>query len=175
MIAVMRGSLVVPIVLAQLLCAAALAQMPTNPVQSADRMQVANCVRQGLSASPACIGLVAVPCVRAAASSDRAQAEITCARREEAVWRERLTLATQALVRTLDTGARSQFAALQLAWQSYAVQKCAFYGAAQPPARAAGLQAGCELREVAERALEVERFAEGRSRRAPPAPPQIIR
>ena len=144
MIAAMRGFLVIPVLMAQLSCAAALAQVPTNPVQSADRLQVANCVRQGLAASPACIGLVAVPCVSAASTTDRAQAEISCARREEAVWRKRVTLAGAARERTLEVGARSQFAALQLAWQSYAVQKCAFYGASQAPARSAGLQAGCE-------------------------------
>lgn len=175
MIAAMRGSLGIPVLLAQLCCAAALAQTPTNPVQSGDRLQVANCVRQGLTASPGCIGLVAVPCVSAAAANGRAQAEIACARREEAVWRERLTLAAAALGRSLDAGARSQFAALQLAWQSYVVQKCAFYGASQPPARSAGMQAGCELREVAERALEVERFAARQMRRPPAQPPQIIR
>lgn len=171
----MRGVLVIPVLVAQLGCTVAFAQATTSPVQSADRMQVANCVRQGQAASPACIGLVAVPCVSAASTSDRPQAEISCARREEAVWRERLTLAAAALGRSLDAGARSQFVALQLAWQSYAVQKCAFYGAAQPPARSAGLQAGCELREVAERALEVERFAARQTRRPPAQPPQIIR
>ena len=62
----MRGFFVIPVLMAQFSCAAALAQVPTNPVQSADRLQVANCVRQGLAASPACIGLVAVPCVSAA-------------------------------------------------------------------------------------------------------------
>lgn len=175
MIAAMRSFLAISLISTQLGCMAALAQAPTNPVQSGDRLQVANCVRQGMTASPGCIGLVAVPCVSAASANDRAQAEIVCARREEAVWRERLTLAGAALGRSLDAGARSQFAALQVAWQSYAVQKCAFYGASQPPARSAGLQAGCELREVAERALEIERFAARQTRRPPAAPPQIIR
>lgn len=174
MIAAMRRSLLAALVFAPLGSGTPLAQAPANPVQSGDRVQVANCIRQGLSVSPACIGLVAVPCV-AAAGGNRLQAEITCARREEAVWRERLSLATQALGRGLDAGARSQFAALQLAWEGYSVQKCAFYGAAQPPERSAGRQAGCELREVAQRALELERFVEQRNRRPPPAPPQIIR
>ncbi|WP_332696522.1 lysozyme inhibitor LprI family protein [Bosea sp. (in: a-proteobacteria)] len=152
----------------------ALAQAPGNSVQPGDRLQIASCMRQGAAASAACIGSVAVPCARAA-SGDRRDAEITCARREEAAWRERLVLATQMLGRTLDAGGRSQFTALQLAWEGYAVQKCAFYGSAQVPARAAGLQAGCELRETAQRALEIERFAAGRGRRAPSSPPQIIR
>jgi hypothetical protein len=144
-----------------------LAQAPNNSVQSTDRLQIAACMRQSAAATAACIGAVA--------SGDRRDAEIACARREEAVWRERLTLATQMLGRSLDAGGRSQFTALQLAWEGFAVQKCAFYGSAQPPARSAGLQAGCELREVAQRALEVERFAAGRGRRAPASPPQIIR
>lgn len=151
-----------------------LAQAPGNTVQPADRLQIASCMRRGAATTAACIGSIAVPCVRAA-SGDRRDVEIVCARREEAVWRERLTLATQMLGRSLDAGGRSQFTALQLAWEGFAVQKCAFYGSAQPAARSAGLQAGCELREVAQRALEVERFAAGRGRRAPASPPQIIR
>lgn len=152
----------------------ALAQAPGSGVQPADRLQIASCMRQSAAATAACIGAVAVPCVRAA-SGDRRDAEIACARREEAIWRERLAQATQMLGRTLDAGGRGQFAALQLAWEGYAVQKCAFYGSNQVPARAAGLQAGCELREIGQRALEVERFAAGRGRRAPASPPQIIR
>ena len=151
-----------------------LAQAPGNTVQPTDRLQIASCMRRGAATTAACIGSIAVPCVRAA-SGDRRDAEIVCARREEAVWRERLTLATQMLGRSLDAGGRSQFTALQLAWEGFAVQKCACYGSAQLPARSAGLQAGCELREVAQRALEVERFAAGRGRRAPASPPQIIR
>ena len=85
--------------------------------------------------------------------------------------KDRVTLTSHGL----DAGGRSQFTALQLAWEGFAVQKCAFYGSVQQAARSAGLQAGCELREVAQRALEVERFAAGRGRRVPASPPQIIR
>lgn len=147
---------------------------PPNPLLSADRMQIAACLRQSGTATGACIGLVAVGCVRAA-TGDRRDSETTCARREEAVWRERLGFSSQSVIRAVESGQRTQFVALQLSWEGYIVQKCAFFGATQPPARVAGMQAGCELREVANRALELERFVAGRSLRRPASPPQIIR
>jgi hypothetical protein len=152
-------------------CAQAAAQgAPSARVE--DRRQIGSCLSQGTGA--ACIGTVAVPCV-AAARGNRNEAEIACARREEAIWRERLTLASLALGRRLDLATRSQLQALQLGWQSYVVQKCAFYGALQPAERAAGRQAGCELREVAQRALEIERLARQRGGRPPARRPQIFR
>lgn len=165
-----------------LMCAAAapvLAQAPApSPTLAADRAQMASCLRQSATATSSCIGLIAVTCVRAA-GGDRRDAETACARREEAVWRERLELASLAVLRAGETGSRSQFVALQLAWESYVAQKCAFFGGTQSPARVAGMQAGCELREVANRSLELERFIAQRSssnsQRRPNNPPQIIR
>lgn len=148
---------------------------PSSPVLSADRMQMVSCLSQSDTAASACIGSVAVTCVRAA-SGDRRVAEADCARREEAVWRERLTFASLAVMRNADSGARGQFAALQVAWEGYAAQKCAFYGSMQPSARVAGMQAGCMLREVASRSLELERMVGQRSPvRRPSNPPSIIR
>ena len=95
---------------------------PSNPVLSADRMQMVSCLSQSGTAASSCIGSVAVTCVRAA-SGDRRAAEADCARREEVVWRERLTFAGQAVMRNADSGARGQFAALQVAWEGYAAQK----------------------------------------------------
>jgi hypothetical protein len=112
---------------------------------------------------------VAVACVRADRSNPRG-AEGPCARREEAAWRERLTLALQATGRRLDAGQRSRLAALQLAWEGYVTQKCAFYGAAQPEALQAGRQAGCELREVAGRAIELAKALPQSGSRRPPSP-----
>lgn len=161
------------------LSAAARAQVPAPPppgtTLAADRAQVASCLRESGSAASSCIGLIAIPCVRGA-GGDRRDSEIACARREEAVWRERLDLASLAMMRAADTGSRGQFVSLQLAWESYVAQKCAFFGGTQPPARVAGMQAGCELREVANRSLELERFVSRRSpQRRPANPPQIIR
>lgn len=156
----------------------ALAQTPppAAPGLPSDRMQMVACLRQsGTAGASSCIGLVAVSCVRAA-TGDRREAEADCARREEAVWRERLNLVSQAVMRSSEPSARGQFAALQLAWEGYIAQKCAFYGSLQPAARAAGLQAGCMLREVANRSLELERMASQRAPvRRPTNPPSIIR
>jgi hypothetical protein len=127
-------------------------------VTEADRAAVAGCLRESPDAPRACIGTVAVVCVRQA-SGDRREAEIDCSRREAAVWRERLEAAARVLGPRLELGARSRFAAVQRSWESYAAQKCAFIADLQPAARAPTMQAGCELNEVAGRAIEVERLA----------------
>ncbi|TCR62054.1 uncharacterized protein DUF1311 [Bosea sp. BK604] len=178
----MRAMMSKPAFALLLLCvtsAPVLAQTPApSPTLAADRAQMASCLRQSGTATSSCIGLIAVSCVRSA-GGDRRDAETTCARREEAVWRERLELASLAVLRAEQTGARGQFVALQLAWESYVAQKCAFFGGTQPAARVAGMQAGCELREVANRSLELERFITQRSstttQRRPNNPPEIIR
>jgi hypothetical protein len=142
---------------------------------ASDRAQMATCLRDNRTAAPSCIGAVAVACV-SAASTDRRAAEVGCARREEAVWRERLMLAMQQSGRTLDAVQRSRLAALHLAWEGFISQKCAFYGATQREGFQLGRQAGCELREAAMRALELERAAlPPAPTRRPSQPPQIIR
>ncbi len=142
---------------------------------ASDRAQLAACLRDNRAAAPSCIGAVAVACV-SAASADRRSAESSCARREETVWRERLTQALQASGRTLDAGQRSRLAALHLTWEGFIAQKCAFYGSTQREGWQLGRQAGCELREVAMRALELERAALPQApARRPQSPPQIFR
>lgn len=151
------------------------AQPPASQL-AGDRLQIATCLRQVQAGWAACLGSVAVPCVRAA-TGDRRDAEVACARREQRVWRERLALASRTLLGTLEPGARTRFVALQLAWESYSAQKCAFMASTQPPARSAGAQAGCDLREAGLRALEIERGAVPRQgpRRPAQSPPAIIR
>jgi hypothetical protein len=142
---------------------------------AADRAQIAACLRDNRTAAPSCIGAIAVACV-SAARTDRRTAEAGCARREEAVWRERLMLAMQQSGRSLDAGQRSRLAALHLSWEGFIAQKCAFYGATQRDGWQLGRQAGCELREVATRALELERTPPRQApTRRPSAPPQIFR
>ncbi|PTM42622.1 hypothetical protein C8D03_4215 [Bosea sp. 124] len=157
-----------------LLCAAPVAAQG-SPAVAADRVQLAACLRDSRGSLPSCIGSIAISCVRAA-SGDRRAAEFSCARREETVWRERLMQAMQLSGRTLDAGQRSRLAALHLAWEGFIAQKCAFYGATQREGWQVGRQAGCELREVATRALELERVAlQQAPTRRPSSPPQIIR
>ena len=138
-----------------------------------DLSSLAGCLRENGASPSACIGSVAIACVRAASSNPRG-AEAACARREEAAWRERLTLALQMVGRSLDAGQRSRLAAVQLAWESYVSQKCALYGTSQRDELQAGRQAGCELREAAERAIELAKGLP-QAGRQPQSPPQIIR
>lgn len=146
-----------------------------SPTVAADRAQIAACLRDNRMAAPSCIGAVAVACV-SAAGTDRRAAEVGCARREETVWRERLMQAMQQSGRSLDAGQRSRLAALHVAWEGFVAQKCAFYGATQREGWQLGRQAGCELREVATRALELERSAlQQAPTRRPSSPPQIFR
>ena len=138
-------------------------------VTEADRAAVAGCLRESPNAPRACIGAIAVVCARQA-SGDRRDAEIDCSRREAAVWRERLEAAARVLGPRLESGARSRYAAVQRSWQSYAAQKCAFIADLQPTARAPTMQAGCELNEVAGRAIEVERLARRQAEPSQPRP-----
>jgi uncharacterized protein YecT (DUF1311 family) len=158
-----------------LLARPALAQAPAPaPQLNADRALLVQCLRQGGEAQSGCIGLVAVSCVRTA-SGDRREAETGCARREEAVWRERLNQASLILLRSFDESRRSRFASLNLAWEGYVAQKCAFYGQSQREGYQVGRQAGCELREVANRAIELEKALPRPAAQRPSQPPQIIR
>ncbi len=158
-----------------LLCATAPAFAQTSSTLAADRAQLASCLQANGGAAPACIGSIAVACV-VAAGSDRGAAEAGCARREEAVWRERLVQAVQQSGRPLDAGQRSRLVALQMSREGYVAQKCAFYAATQREGLQAGRQAGCELREVAARVLELDRASRPQApARRPSQPPQIIR
>ena len=130
-------------------------------VSEADRTAIANCVRESSETPRACIGTIAVVCMRSG-GEDRREADIACSRREARVWRERLEVATRALAQGLDSGARSRLAGVQRSWDSYVSQKCAFAGEIQPPARAPGTQAACELREAALRSIELERLGSRR-------------
>jgi hypothetical protein len=146
-----------------------------NPTIAGDRAALSACLRDSRSQPSSCVGGIAVSCVRAA-TGDRRAAEFGCARREEAAWRERLTAAMQQSGRGFDAGQRSRLAALHVTWEGYIAQKCAFYGASQSAGLQAGRQAGCELREVAMRALELQRGLPGQgAQRRPTQPPRIIR
>lgn len=175
----LQGSILVALGLS-LASPAAAQTRPTPPAQSptlaADRTQIIACLRDaGPAAAASCIGLIAVACVRTASANPRG-AEFSCARREEAVWRERLGQVVQMVGRNLDSGRRARLASLHLAWEGYVAQKCAFYGSTQRDGLQVGRQAGCELREVAERTLELTRsLPQQPSGRAPQAPPRIIR
>jgi Lysozyme inhibitor LprI len=172
----MRKHVLFPALLALTgLGAPALAQAPVpgGSVTAADRAAIASCVNESGEMPRACIGTIAVVCTREP-GAQREGGEVGCSRREAAVWRERLDLALNGFAQRLQPGPRNRLAALQRTWESYAAQKCAFAAEIQPPARAAPMQAGCELRETALRAMEIERMAR-RQARPGDARPQLHR
>lgn len=127
-------------------------------VSAADRDAMAKCLGESDRAPSACIGSIALVCARLD-GGDRREAEIACSRREVAVWRERMAEAIAALDEKLDEAARARFTAVQQAWEHYAQLNCRFISQAFPDSpRAAMFEAGCELREVAERTIHVERL-----------------
>jgi len=165
----MKHSLAALAALGLLACSGeARAQAPETSVTAADRSAIASCLRDSGQSPRTCIGTIAVVCVRQ--GSNRDEARISCARREAAVWRERLDFALRALSERLDSGPRSRLASVQRSWEAYAPQKCAFIGELQSPEQAAAVQAGCDLRETAVRAIEVERLARRQAQAASPRP-----
>lgn len=144
------------------------AQAPETSVPAADRNAIASCLRDSGEQARTCIGTIAVVCVRQ--DSNRDEARISCTRREAAVWRERLDFALRSLTQRLDSGPRTRLAAVQRSWEAYAPQKCALMGELQSPAQAPSVQAGCDLRETAVRAIEVERLARRQAEGPAPRP-----
>lgn len=136
----------------------------TAPAEADDRGAIASCLKEGRDSPQACIGSIALVCARRE-SGDRLEAEVNCTRRETTIWRERLDTTNDTLEQTLGADARKRFAAIQRAWEEYVALKCSFIGEQAPLPRAAVFQAGCQLREVATRAIEVERFLRHAERR----------
>jgi hypothetical protein len=145
------------------------AQAPEGNVTAADRAAIAACMRDSADQPRACIGSIAVICARQT-SGERRDTEIACTRREAAVWRERLDFATSALSQRLASTSRSRFGAVQRSWEEYVALRCAFTGEIETPARAPVMQAGCEFRAVAARAIEIETMARRRLQPAQPRP-----
>jgi hypothetical protein len=169
----LAGALIAPV------AASAQARPPEGPPSTGtDRAVLSACLRESMATPRACIGTIAVPCVRQGLGGVRADAEIACARREAILWRERLDAASGAFAQTLDAGQRSRFSALQRSWEAYTAQKCGLLGEIQPPARMAAMQAGCDLQEIASRAIEIERSVrtrQGPARNQRNQPPRIER
>ena len=129
-------------------------------VSAEDRASLAGCLRDAAGLPRACIGAIAVVCaLRAPGAPAEAGLEVACSRREAEAWRERLDLVGAALGARLESGPRSRLGAAQRAWETFAVQTCAFAAEMQRPERASTVQAACALREVATRAIEIERLA----------------
>lgn len=150
-------------------CGSALAQSADMTVTVEDRKAISGCLSESGNMARACIGTVAVVCSRQGRGDPREQG-IACSRREAGIWRERLDFAMNVLAKRLESGARSRLAAVQRSWEGYSAQKCAFVAEIQTPERAPVMQAGCELRETALRAIEVERWTRRQGQAERPRP-----
>jgi hypothetical protein len=103
----------------------------------------------------ACIGVVADPCIKAAGDADGARA---CAKRELAVWRERLKKAIAAIGKN---GPKQMAAAVAAAQKSLAAAQdslCPQFNGLDPGMSMGG-EDYCRLQETARRVLVLERLA----------------
>lgn len=130
-------------------------------VAQADWAAIASCLQESGRTPRACIGAVAVICATRQAAGDRAQVEAACSRREAAVWRERLDRAVALLLERLDPAGRNRLLGIQRGWEDYVPQRClSLAGEIDPAGAPIAMQAECELRHVATRAIEIERLAQ---------------
>jgi Lysozyme inhibitor LprI len=138
---------------------AALAAPPT----AADSKAVAQCVdaaRNGGGFGGNCIGVVADPCIKAAANRDSYVADAkACAARELAVWQARLAQAVASASKSGGNQVRSMIAAAQKSWASSQDALCPLF-ANLDPGMTLGADVYCRLQETARRALLLERLAE---------------
>jgi uncharacterized protein YecT (DUF1311 family) len=132
------------------------------PPTAVDAKAVAQCLdaaRNGDGFGGNCIGVVADPCIKAAAGRDSYVAdEKACAARELAVWRARLTQAVTAASKSGGNQVRGAIAAAQKSWASSQDALCPLFANLDPGA-APGADAYCRLQETARRALLLERLA----------------
>lgn len=128
-------------------------------VARADWAAIADCLRESGRFPRSCIGAVVVVCATRKHPGTRAEAEIACSYRETAVWRQRLDTAATLLLERLESGPRERFLSLQSSWEGYAAQRCALAGDIPLSLDSALAQARCDLGQVANRALDIERLA----------------
>jgi len=123
-----------------------------------DAKAVAQCVEKAQTNDQfpgACIGMVADPCIKNAASPDAAKA---CAKRELAVWRARLTKAIALIGKS---GPKQMAPAVAAAQKSLAASQdslCPQFNGLDPGMSMGG-EDYCRLQETARRALVLERLA----------------
>ena len=136
---------------------AALAAPPT----AADAKVVAQCVdaaRNGDGFGGNCIGVVADPCIKAAAGRNSDVADWkACAARELAVWQARLTQAVAAANKGGGNPVRNAVAAAQKSFASSQDTLCPLF-ANLDPGMTPGAEVYCRLQETARRALLLERL-----------------
>lgn len=129
-----------------------------------DAATIETCLADSSDSPFACIGSVAVVCVKLTMPQGT-RSEATCTERERTVWQTRLNATTAELHQSLPGTARKRFATLQRAWQNYYTLKCDFMNDDTPSERSQAMRKGCELREVATRSIEVDRYLRRQKRK----------
>jgi uncharacterized protein YecT (DUF1311 family) len=132
------------------------------PPAATDAKAVAQCLDAARAADGFggnCIGVVADPCIKAAAGHNTDVAEWkVCAARELAVWQARLTQAAASASKSGGNKMRSAIAAAQKTWASSQDALCPLF-ANLDPGMTPGADAYCRLQETARRTLVLERLA----------------
>src|SRR3954471_24186049 len=149
-----------------LMLAATASRCETAKPDAADSAAVQSCVKSaaGGSQRERCIGIIADPCADRPDAQSTAD-QVACAAREFAVWDDILNETYRRLRDKLDAEQKIKLRAMQRAWIDSRERSCAFYWDSFRGTMASPMNAFCNKRETARRALFLLGFldnAEGR-------------
>ena len=139
---------------AVLLLAATATRCETARPDTADSVAVQSCIKAaaGGSQRERCIGIIADPCADQPGAESTA-GQVACAARENAVWDDILNETYRRLRDTLDPQQKNKLRIMQRAWIDSRTRSCAFYWDFFRGTMAAPMNAFCNNRETARRAL----------------------
>ena len=138
----------------------------TDKSDAADSATVQSCIKSASNRSQRerCIGIIADPCAEQPDAESTA-GQMACAAREFAVWDDILNETYRRLRDKLDAAQKIKLRAMQRAWIDSRERSCAFYWDFFRGTMASPMNAFCNNRETARRALFLLGFldnAEGR-------------
>ena len=151
---------------AVLMLAATASRCETAKADAADSAAAQSCIKSagGGSQRERCIGIIADPCADQPGAESTA-GQVACAAREFAVWDDILNETYRRLRDKLDAAQNIKLRVMQRAWIDSRDRTCAFYWDFFRGTMAAPMNAFCNNRETARRALFLLGFldnAEGR-------------
>jgi uncharacterized protein YecT (DUF1311 family) len=116
-----------------------------------------NSDRAGEHSGEPCIGVVADPCIEDSKNQSTA-GRVGCAERERVVWDHILNDTFRLLRENLDNKQNVKLRDMQRAWVTSHDRSCGFFYDLFQGTMAAPMQAYCQLRETARRAMFLKRF-----------------
>ena len=151
---------------AVLMLAATASRCETAKPDAADSAAVQSCIKSAANGSQLerCIGIIADPCADQPGAESTA-GQVACAARENAVWDDILNETYRRLRDALDAQQKNKLRIMQRAWIDSRTRSCAFYWDFFRGTMASPMNAFCNNRETARRALFLLGFldnAEGR-------------